>query len=152
MSLESVIRADFITKATALLPSVPSFRWDGEEEAFNEAKLWPAIYISSMFLGSEPSEEIGPSDEHSMTYIVRPEVFIFVAAKDDATLGNGEDQCSDMLETLRRGIIRKSIADIGYAELSGGFSEGRCQALIEARMGQFLYGQSWRVTVFEESN
>ena len=149
MSLESVIRADFIAKATALLTSIPAFRWDGEEQAFNEARLWPAIYISSMFLSTEPVEEIGPDP---VTYVVHPEVFIFVAAKDDATLGNGEDQCSDMLETLRRGIIGKDIANKGTAELFGGFSEGRSQALIEARMGQFLYGQSWRVTVFEESN
>jgi hypothetical protein len=152
MSLEATIRADFISKAEALLPAVSVYRWDGEEQAFNDVRAWPAVYISSMFMSWESSDEIGASDERAVTYILHPEVFIFVAAKDDAVLGYGEDQCSDMLETLRRGIIRKSIADIGYAELSSGFSEGRCQALIEARMGQFLYGQSWRITVFEESN
>ena len=141
MSTRADIRAAFISKIKAILPDATVDKWDGEEAAFNRVYQWPAVYVAYLGLSTGPDEEVGPA---ATTYARSFDVLVYVCAKDDA-LGVGDEQAMDMLEAMETGISGTEIAGVGPAELRPVFEDARCEALLGARDGHYLYGQAWRV-------
>ena len=141
MSTRKDIRAAVITAIEALVASTVTVdSWSGEEAAFNEANAWPAVYVAYVGLVAGDDEEVGSST----TYVTGYDIMVFVAAKT-TTSSAGDEQAMDILETIEQGMSGTEIASTGYAELHPSFAGGRCEARLEVRLCQYLYGQAWRI-------
>lgn len=144
MSLRADIRADFVSKVEALLPSVTISAWRGEDYAFNESRTFPSVYVAFCGLECGDDEELHGAATYIRDFIIR----IYICTQTTVADGYGDVQAMDLLETIEEGITGEVIASCGEARLSNEI-DGQAEALLAAHLDYYLYSQAYRIMDLE---
>ena len=133
MSARKDIRDGIKTAIEGLLPGTPVRIWEGEDQAFNQEHLWPAVFVSYDGIAFGSPLELGGPTTYNRQFLYN----IYVCAR-------GQDAAMDILETIETGLSGQSVAG-GYGPLE--LIEG--EGLVASSMDRHLYVQQWSVNDME---
>lgn len=143
-SLRADIRAAFITKIEALLPTITIAAWRGDEYAFNDSRSFPSVYVAYFGMDCGEDEELRGATTYSRDFSIR----IFVCTKTTIADGYGDVQAIDMLEVLEEGLSGEKIFGCGEARLSNEI-DGQAELLLAVHREYYLYSQAYRIMDLE---
>lgn len=143
-SLRADIRAAFIARIEALLPTITISAWRGDEYAFNESRAFPSIYVAYFGMDCGEDEELSGATTYLRDFSIR----IFVCTKTTRADGYGDVQAIDILEVLEEGLTGEKISGCSEARLSNEI-DGQAELLLAVHREYYLYSQAYRIMDLE---
>lgn len=140
MGLRNDIYDRFMDIVQGAVPSgITVEPWRGDEAVFNRERSFPAVFGAYSGMAYSPQLEIGQQTfEQDMVFL------LWVACVDDQYFEADRD-ARDLLDYLADALAFTECGDLGQIVPDAALDDGKTEALVEARSGQVLYVQAWRV-------